>query len=439
MEMRQISRGARFRVLRALGRRAARYRKRFAATSADRAANEARAQRLAEEAAMIREWDVDRLSKALLAQEGTLSEAGAISTTGQAGRKELALARLAQVPSVRKRINEFRSQHADWRELVYFMLYKNTGGKFRKRDKKQVKKGTPRCMADDLKAARAFAPASTTSKEVGERDSCASIPADSRESESVSYTRSPSSCIPQRDCVSASETVAKPTSSNLMTGDPAVSIDGLADKPVTENSNNTNNEEDAFNSEESDDDDDFLMMDVSFNSPSSFISFGDKSLRFSAPDVDDKSCSNVRKLSRKTREVWNLWNISAEENDDSDREYGKRRKSAGGKGDGKGQASSARGRVHHEKNSIGRQRSSLQDDSYTRRRSSYGKDGKHHEGKSSWSANNTQMQHRLRANVCKNDNSSHSTLHPSWEAKLKMNKTMKGVIAAGKRTTFDDD
>ncbi|PAA76007.1 hypothetical protein BOX15_Mlig003701g3, partial [Macrostomum lignano] len=101
-------------------------------SEAEVARNAVRADRLLAQVRLIRRWTQQSLCKALLGHETPLSDALA-AAPGCLTMEQLALARLADTKPIRQFVDNFRSNHSDWRDLVYFMQYKNTGGRWKKK------------------------------------------------------------------------------------------------------------------------------------------------------------------------------------------------------------------------------------------------------------------------------------------------------------------
>ncbi|THD22315.1 hypothetical protein D915_006976 [Fasciola hepatica] len=84
---------------------------------------------------LLRELSVIRLCKLLLANERTKHDLNA--SGHQLTAQDRLVARLAEAKPVHNFVERFRKEHADWRSLTHYMLYKNISGKWKSREQKK--------------------------------------------------------------------------------------------------------------------------------------------------------------------------------------------------------------------------------------------------------------------------------------------------------------
>ncbi|TPP59363.1 hypothetical protein FGIG_03329 [Fasciola gigantica] len=84
---------------------------------------------------LLRKLSVIRLCKLLLANERTKHDLNASGHRLTA--QDRLVARLAEAKPVHNFVERFRKEHADWRSLTHYMLYKNISGKWKSREQKK--------------------------------------------------------------------------------------------------------------------------------------------------------------------------------------------------------------------------------------------------------------------------------------------------------------
>lgn len=94
--------------------------------------NEIKLETINEEISKLKVWDTDRLTKAVLANEMTVAQAGPMKNVDA-----LLVARIGEVPVIKAEVARFRKKYSDWKDLAAYLMYKNSSGKFKKNKTKK--------------------------------------------------------------------------------------------------------------------------------------------------------------------------------------------------------------------------------------------------------------------------------------------------------------
>ncbi|XP_005098916.2 serum response factor-binding protein 1 [Aplysia californica] len=134
VNMRQVVKRAKVQVINKLCRQIKDLKKKKG-TEEQKTKNLQKAERLIEEIDSMKKLKEDKVSKYALANTTSFEEIS--KATIKAGPR--ALARLSAHPLMVKKVDDFRQQHQDWRDLAAYLLVKQTGRRFKTKKQKQIK------------------------------------------------------------------------------------------------------------------------------------------------------------------------------------------------------------------------------------------------------------------------------------------------------------